>query len=115
MILSGIYKILNLINGKLYIGSAVNFYKRWHQHEYELNKDNHTNKYLQSAWNKYGAENFEFIAIEGVKNLTKLIEREQFWINQTKCYDRKIGYNFRIIADSNLGTKATEETKIKMK
>ena len=38
---SGIYKIVNLINGKVYIGSAVNFEKRWREHRRGLISKNH--------------------------------------------------------------------------
>ena len=50
---SGIYKILNKINGKFYIGSAVNFKRRFARHKRLLNINCHPNEYLQNAWNKY--------------------------------------------------------------
>lgn len=50
--ISGIYKITNLVNNKVYIGQSVNIRKRWNQHVLELNKNIHPNIYLQSAWNK---------------------------------------------------------------
>ena len=49
----GIYKIENKVNGKVYIGQSVNIKKRWKQHKYELNSNNHVNKHLQASWNKY--------------------------------------------------------------
>lgn len=33
---SGIYKITNLVNGKLYIGSAVKIQRRWIEHRAQL-------------------------------------------------------------------------------
>lgn len=33
---SGIYEITNLINGKRYVGSAVNMYRRWYAHRWHL-------------------------------------------------------------------------------
>jgi hypothetical protein len=73
-----------------------------------LNRNKHHNKYFQSSWNKYGAENFEFIAIEGVTDLTKLIEREQYWIDIIKPK-----YNLSPTAGNTLGMKHTEQSKIK--
>ena len=61
---SGIYKILNNINGKIYIGSTKNFNKRWVTHKYLLRLNKHENKHLQYAWNKYGEVHFEFIKVE---------------------------------------------------
>lgn len=111
---SGIYKILNKVNGKFYIGSAVYFYDRWHTHKYHLRRNQHKNRYLQSAWNKHGEYNFEFIKLEIVNDLTKLLEIEQRWINETICYNREIGYNLFEIAGSPLGHKQTEEHKAKI-
>ena len=58
----GIYRITNLINSKFYIGSSSNLKKRLYEHQRELNLGIHTNKHLQSAWNKYGEENSSIIS-----------------------------------------------------
>lgn len=112
---SGIYKILNLSNNKFYIGSARNFIERKCNHYSELRRNEHKNKYLQAAWNKYSEWNFEFIVLEYVEDKTKLIEREQFWINFTNCCNSKIGYNLNPTAGSNLGLKLSEEAKNKLR
>jgi group I intron endonuclease len=57
---SGLYKIINKINGDYYLGSTVNFYNRLAQHKSLLYRNKHNNIHLQMAWNKYGKENFEF-------------------------------------------------------
>lgn len=54
--ISGIYKILNIKNGKFYIGSSNNIKVRWSQHKTLLKNNKHENKYLQNAWNKYGGQ-----------------------------------------------------------
>lgn len=51
--ISGIYGIFNLVNGKVYIGSAINLKKRFSDHKGRLQKQKHRNGYLQNAWNKY--------------------------------------------------------------
>jgi predicted GIY-YIG superfamily endonuclease len=51
--ISGIYMILNYSTNKFYIGRAVNLNNRWKTHKSALNRDIHTNEYLQFAWNKY--------------------------------------------------------------
>ena len=58
----GIYKIECLINHKVYIGQSTNIELRWKHHIYQLKKNNHENKYLQAAWNKYGSSNFTSLA-----------------------------------------------------
>jgi len=109
----GIYRIINIINGKIYIGSSINVRKRKNLHFSRLRKNTHECKHLQSAFNKYGEENFKFEIIEYVKDKNKLIEREQYWIDNLKPYDRTIGYNSRKIAENNLHTKRSEEDRIK--
>lgn len=112
--IGGIYAFLNLVNGKFYIGSAKDFYKRYHVHKSMLTHNKHDNSYFQRAWNKYGKENFLFVIMEYVRDASKLEEREQFWIDETKCYERNIGYNARRIANSSLGVFHTQETKEKI-
>lgn len=48
-----IYAILNTINDKVYVGSAVNLRLRWNNHRSQLNLNKHDCQHLQSAWNKY--------------------------------------------------------------
>jgi group I intron endonuclease len=111
--ISGIYMIKNKLNNKCYIGSSINIYNRWKGHIKQLKRNKH-NKYFQNAWNKYGEENFEFIIIEVVKNLNKLIVKEQYWMDYYKCYNRKFGYNAKPNAKNMLGFKFSEESKLKM-
>lgn len=110
---SGIYAIVNITNDKYYIGSAINFSARWTQHKSKLNLNIQPNKYLQAAWNKYGADCFIFVVLEYVYDRSKLLEREQYWIDFTRCCDREIGYNLFAIAGSPLGYKWTPERKLK--
>jgi predicted GIY-YIG superfamily endonuclease len=86
----GIYKIENLINGKIYIGQSIDIEKRWSVHKAELNRNYHCNNHLQNAWNKYGEENFEFVIIEECDN-SQLNEREIYWIDKYGSYIN--GYN----------------------
>jgi hypothetical protein len=47
---TGIYKILNIVNNKFYVGSASSnggFKKRWNEHKSGLRNGCHPNKHLQ--------------------------------------------------------------------
>ena len=88
----GIYKIVNKINGKFYIGSSNDIYGRFTRHKYQLNNNKHTNEHLQAAWNAYGAHNFELQIVEMV-DLQNLLIRETYYIQYYKCTDRTVGYN----------------------
>ncbi len=110
---SGIYKILNKINGKYYIGSAYNFNKRFIRHKSELNCNVHYNEHLQRAWNLYGHENFEFLILEECNELSKLKTLEQKYldkIEKEKCYNKTF-----ISGGGNLGYESNKKISIKMK
>lgn len=108
MKISGIYKIENLVDGRIYIGSSIDISLRWRQHIRELNRNKHENRYLQRAWNKFGAENFRFTKIE-LCDSEQLIIHEQYYMDKfTVC---KTGYNMCPIADNVLGIKRSLETR----
>ena len=108
-VISGIYKIENKQNGKVYIGSSKNIHKRWKQHVSELRSKQHHNYNLQNAWHEYGEENFEFEIIEIVDDINQLIDREQHHIDLTKCYDYSYGYNVNPKAGKFLSIDRTKK------
>lgn len=110
---SGIYAITNTVNGKRYIGSSVNIKKRWACHLSTLTSGKHKSIRLQNAWNKYGAQAFSFSVLEGVSDHQRLIDREQYWIDASECAGAN-GYNARTVADSNLGAKWLDSSKVKL-
>ena len=104
----GIYQIKNLINGKRYIGSAVDIKRRWRDHRKQLTARKHHSRKLQNAWNKYGADVFEFSVIEYVSDAECLIDREQHWIDIENAVSE--GYNVAPRAFSLLGFKHSPES-----
>lgn len=106
--ISGIYQIKNVVSGKIYIGSAINIKHRWQTHVGHLNKNRHPNRHLQSAWNKYGSEAFEFSILKTCF-IFALIFEEQKMIDKLNPE-----YNLAPKAGSNLGVKLSEETKNKI-
>lgn len=73
----GIYKIENLINGKVYIGQSKNILRRWQEHK---NKYKTLNTKLYLAMREDGIENFDFSIIE-ICPLELLNEKEQYYID----------------------------------
>lgn len=112
--LSGIYQIKNLINGKLYIGSALYIKKRWSTHIKRLKENIHHSLYLQSSYNKYGIDNFEFSVIE-LCAPEIMIAKEQYYIDKYKTASRVYGYNVCPKAGSCLGSKHSESAIAKKK
>ena len=76
---TGIYKITNTLNQKVYIGQAVNIAERWKQHiKRALGAEPLTQNKLYPAMQKDGVWNFTFEIVE-VCDKSKLNEREQYW------------------------------------
>lgn len=109
--ISGIYKIKNNINGKIYIGQSSDIYWRWTHHKSDLNHNRHHNRHLQSAWNKYGEDNFSFSIVE--KCSEKLLDdKEKYWVNYFDSYNS--GYNLDFGGQGIRGYKHTEDELNKM-
>jgi len=118
---SGIYKIVNKVNGKYYIGSSNDLlgkYGRWYEHRSNLVKNRHTNKKLQNSWNKYGEHNFEYLLIEVVDDDKLLIVEQKYLdiLKQDNTLDNDTHYNLTYDATSpmkgkvpwNKGTKGLQ-------
>lgn len=77
---TGIYKITNTIDGKVYIGQAVNIKNRWGDHiKMGLGADTPTRSKLYVAMAADGVENFTFEILEECP-ANQLNEREKFYI-----------------------------------
>lgn len=116
-----IYKITNLINGKIYIG----------QHKYD--KSELDNSYIASGLvinesiKKYGLENFKRELIDTADTLEELNQKEKYYIkvfnsiapngyNLTEGGDGVVSPSEEVrnkMAAKKLGTKQSEETKQK--
>jgi hypothetical protein len=105
---SGIYKVVCLPNGKVYVGSAVNLHQRHLDHWQKLSRCQHRNIHLQRAWNKYGEQAFIFEVIELVL-ASFILEREQYWIDKLHCCDDRKGFNISPTAGSSFGIRHSED------
>jgi len=108
-IISGIYAIVNLSNGKRYIGSSWNIRYRWSKHLHLLRRGKHHSRHLQNAWNVYGESQFDVVVLE-VCDESALVQREQYYLDT-----RSPEYNINVRAESRLGTPHTNETKEKLR
>lgn len=92
----GIYKITCKVTNKFYIGSSVNLKRRKYWHFYELNRNIHKNKHLQSAYNKHGNDKFVFEVIEHLPETyaqQDVLMREQYFIDLLQPWKPKVGFN----------------------
>ncbi len=104
---SGIYKIICTANKRIYIGSTVNLRQRKNEHWSDFKRNQHPNRHLQRAWNKYGEQAFIFEVLEQVLTIS-LTAREQYWLNKLKPFGHK-GFNIAREAGSTLGYKDSPE------
>lgn len=111
---SGVYGIKCVQTYKIYIGSSIEIEKRWKVHQNRLRQNFHWNPHLQSAWNKYGELQFEWIILEKLPG-EALEDGESRWFAKTNCCDPKFGFNISIDPrHCMLGRKHKESTKLKM-
>ncbi|MDD5538722.1 MAG: GIY-YIG nuclease family protein [Candidatus Omnitrophica bacterium] len=107
-----IYKAINKINGKIYIGQTVgSLGKRITEH------CRSSVGFFSRALRKYGREGFDFEIIENCESRKELSEREIYWIGFFGC-KYPVGYNLTDGGEnppSQKGRKRTEETKRKLK
>jgi group I intron endonuclease len=78
----GIYKIINVVNNKFYVGSAVDLKRRKTRHFSELRNNKHSNGRLQNSWNKYGEQAFVFVVVEELPEDADLLAAENVWLKE---------------------------------
>lgn len=88
---SGVYKIVNQNNGKIYIGSACVLISRFNSHFSLLKNNKHDNAHLQNSYNKHGADSFLFSIVE-LASVEDLLLREQHYLdfyfdNGVQCFN----------------------------
>jgi group I intron endonuclease len=104
---SCVYVIKTTIDKKIYVGSAVNYYRRKSIHISDLKRHKHHNFLLQNLYDQFGETVLIFEILEKCKK-EDLIKKEQFYINM---FD-DILLNICRIAGSCLGRSITWRDKI---
>jgi group I intron endonuclease len=116
----GVYRIINVVNNKFYIGSTIKGKDRWYEHISNLKGQRHCNEHLQRAYNKYGKENFKFELLKRFNdNMTKeeIFYEEQKYLDQNFKDQKNMIYNISknaSIGPGMKGKKHSEETKRKI-
>jgi group I intron endonuclease len=96
---SGIYEVRNRVNGKTYVGSAVDLARRWREHSRRIANGTHHSEIMMRAWAKYGAESFEF------RPLFVCAPRDLLFYEQRALDVLRPAYNLCAVAGSMLGVK----------
>jgi len=103
-----IYRIVNNINGKCYIGQTIGTVEhRFRRHIYNANAKNEECKALEAAIRKYGVENF---IVETILVCNEF-ELDDYEIAMIKQYDSLVdgyGYNLREGGDGRMTKESIE-------
>lgn len=93
-IVCGVYRIVNLVNNKCYIGQSRNIHKRWINHiSASRNVNNQSyDSLLYRAMRKYGQSNFKLEVLEKC-DPKKLNELEIAYIKEYRSNENDYGYN----------------------
>lgn len=92
-IITGIYKITNIEDGKCYVGQAVDVGSRWKQHvKRGLGAETATKNKLYPIMATLGVENFTFELVEECKR-DELNAREDYW--QDYFHAKDYGYSIK--------------------
>lgn len=115
----GVYKITNTINGKVYIGEALNIIGRWSKHIKDLEKGIHHSVDLQIDYYIYGIECFKFEVIQVIdSNLDDIIVKCLLYILEDKYIKQynsiKDGYNSQDTLDVILRKNAKFNNDLEM-
>jgi hypothetical protein len=92
----GVYRILNVKNGRIYIGSTSCFRKRAKSHYIDLKTGRHQNAFMQNDFNKCGEDSFVFEVVErGPVTMTNIKTGESVTIEGSFrgfCTERNLSY-----------------------
>jgi group I intron endonuclease len=89
-----VYKAINLVNEKIYIGiTTLSLKDRIYRHVVDVKRKDRTTVYFHNAILKYGIDNFDFIIIDKADNIEDLNQKEQYWIAYYQSTNKNIGYN----------------------
>lgn len=106
---SGIYKLTNTINQKVYIGQSKNIGRRMNEY-----KHGYFNVHLTRAVGTYGIETIEMDVIERCPP-ADLDDREEYWIAFYDSTNQTKGYNICRRTTDHRGVSPSPETKERMR
>lgn len=105
-----LYKIVNKLSNKVYIGQTVDTKRRWKNHLYSAKKEK-PSQFIHKAMKKYGIDNFYFEIIASCATQENANVIEVYLIEQYNSRNNDNGYN--LATGGNPGN-LTKEAKDKI-
>jgi len=109
-----VYKAVNKINGKCYVGQTVNTLHKRSMSHIRTAKNKEKDYPFHRALIKYGEDSFEWSVICECNTKKEMDEKESFYIKELKSHVSDNGYNLTLGGEGNLGWIPSEETKRKI-
>lgn len=109
-----VYKIINQINGKIYIGKSKNPARRFVSHKsIARRKYKRFNQFqaIHAAMLKYGIDNFFFAIISAHATETAAFNEEEILIERLQTRNKKYGYNLTKGGAGAVGRKMGDQQK----
>jgi GIY-YIG catalytic domain len=78
----GVYLIVHLRSGKVYVGQSTSFFLRWVKHKEELASSKHHNYRLQQLWSEDGPSAFEFRPLHFLPDGLSALERQRWLVRR---------------------------------
>lgn len=103
-----LYRITNQLDGKVYIGQAINPKRRWTDHKWNAKQLNAV-QYVSRAMGKHGISNFVFEVIATCKTQEDANETESILIEQYCSRDKEFGYNIKPGGNNSPHAESTKE------
>lgn len=99
----GIYRIVNTVTERTYLGSSIDVRRRLRVHRRDLRCGTHANHHLQGSWKRHGEAAFVFESLTECEE-RNLPVREQAFLDAYRDHDLPL-YNLKPSADSRTGLK----------
>ena len=106
-----IYKVTNILNGKIYIGQTIRGLEV--RGQCHISESKNGNTYFNRALRKYCPENFEWEVIEECYSKEDLDLAEEWYIRYYNTFGSN-GYNLTFGGEGTIGWKPSEETRKKI-
>lgn len=108
-----VYKVTNLINGKVYVGQTIHSLEhRRSGHERDARCKTKTTVLFHNALLKYGYDNFKWEVLKECYSQDELDYYEDYYIKEFDTLNREKGYNLK--SGGKLGVVFTNEVKVKI-